>query len=170
MADKLRNILETMRQNLEDEDSPALIREKGEEGLPVDVLTTLHTDFGYDGGEAMGEFYFVELPKNENLVAFSGLIVLSEEYSEETLPELYKLMNRLNVRLSIGSFVFDADEPMIGLKFGVAFRKDLEEEELLDQATAAMIFALDAAEKYAEDIEDVLRGRMTALEALRQYE
>ena len=69
------DVLMALKADFEENNVPVVLRNAGENGIPVDILTTLHRNFGRNMDEVMGEFYFCPCALVRNLCfIFSALI------------------------------------------------------------------------------------------------
>lgn len=160
--EKQKYVLAVMEEILGEAQVRTLLRSAGEDGLPVDILTTLHTEFGQDSDEAMGEFYFAPNANGESQVQyFTSVITLSEEVNKEHLPELYEAISKLNFYLPVGSFAIDEEDSSLAYKHVVPIRVDCSQEELLQQVDILIAHALSISEEYIAILLHVSEGKAT---------
>ncbi len=153
MQDKERKrmILERLLKIFESEKVPAVLRKMDEEeGLQMDVLATLHTEFGNKEDEVMGEFYFLPLPDGADGVCyFSSVITLTETIDPLCLGAVCQVVAMLNFYLEYGAFAVNTEGNVLAYKMVTPIFTDMEDEQLYRTVDMNMAHALGVAEDYA---------------------
>lgn len=169
MSEIQTKVLERMNQIFAQEKAPAVLRKKGEDGTPVDILTTLHTDFGMKNDEIMGEFYFMDMPGVTQSQYFVCTLTLTENLEQGYLEELSYVISMVNCYLPYGAFSFDLSNSMLVYKLTNILPVDMTEDQLFDQVNICMGHAIEMTQKYIDTILDLSEGALSIEEALEDF-
>ncbi len=138
-----------------------------EDGIPFPILTTLHTDLGYEENEVMGEFYFLPIYMQEQKMHyFSIVMTLDEEVPQNKYEELTLAVNMLNFYMPVGAYTVQKDGGILAYKYTALLPTDTTLESLVTQADACIGTALDLVHKYVDVFMQLLNGKIT----LQQFE
>ena len=152
--DLLENLRDVFLQN-----SVAAILRTPEEGIPMHILTTLHTGIGLRGEEIMGEFSFLPVAAGEeHMHYFNTIFTLTENMDKEKYPLLAEAAGILNLLMPIGAFVFDPDGGLMSFKYTAMIREDSTAEEAFDIINAAVGTSLKYTTMYADIFLDMDDG------------
>lgn len=155
-------ILESLKGDFDENNVPAILRSASSENIPVDILTTLHRNFGRNMDEVMGEFYI--LPVNtgkKTILFFSSLITLTEDMDPAFADGVEKAIMGLNFYIECGSFVLNRQRTLLGLRLVTPLPADAPKETLLESANMNVALALQIGERYADSLLMLSDGRET---------
>lgn len=154
------DVLVALKADFEENNVPVVLRNAGENGIPVDILTTLHRNFGRNMDEVMGEFYFLPLRTGEKPVLyFSALISLTDSLPPEHADTVAKALEVLNFYLECGSFVLDRQTRLLAYKLVTPVFAHWGKEQILEAANMNVGHALQISERYTDSLLMLADGR-----------
>lgn len=161
-------ILEDLKNELESYEVPAVIRKK-EEGLPTDILTTLHREMGAKSDEVMGEYYFMPITgDNVDVHCFTVSLSLSEELSEDKVDIIEEAIRILNYYMIDGYFLISPDKTTLIYRCTAMFKIDLPYDRGMEMIQIVIGVALQTVDKWVKELLDLDRGDLT-LEGFMKY-
>lgn len=157
-----KDILESLKAGFEANDVPAILRSASGENIPVDILTTLHRNFGRNMDEVMGEFYILPMKTGDRtLLFFSTLITLTEDMEPSFAETVEKAITALNFYLECGAFVINPQKNLLGLRMVTPLLAENSKEALLEAANMNAALSLQIAERYTDSLLMLSDGRNT---------
>jgi len=142
------------------ENSIAAILRTPTEGIPMHILTTLHTEMGLRGEEIMGEFSFLPVATGEeHMHYFSSMFTLTETMGKEKYPFLAQAAGILNMYLPVGAVVFAPEDGLMSFKYNAMIREDSTPEEAFDIINAAAGTSLRYTVMYIDIFLDMADGK-----------
>ena len=130
--------------------------------LPMPILTTLHTNLGYQGNEVMGEFYFLPLfAEKQDFHYFTVVMTLDEQVPMEKQEEMVKAANMLNYYLPMGAFVVEKDGGILAYKHAGLLPVSLDIEKLSFMADGMIGTAMSMVNEYVDPFMQLLNGQIT---------
>lgn len=133
-------------------------KEKDEE---VGRLYILLEEFGVNSEQAAGQFYFEQsLSEDEDVLLFTGLIMLAKELPEEKIKPLSVAMAVLNAKIPCGTFAITADENALGYKLVTPVSSKLGFDMLYEQLNILISSSTYVAETYSELLINIIDGSL----------
>ncbi len=161
-------ILEDLKKEMESYDVPTVLRKK-EEGLPTDILTTLHREMGPKADEVMGEYYFMPITgDNADVHCFTVSLSLSEELSEDNVDVIEEAIRILNYYMIDGYFLISPDKSTLIYRATAMFKIDLPYERGMEMIQIVIGVALQVVDRWVNKLLDLDHGAMT-LESFIKY-
>ena len=165
-----RELLERMKESLQDELVACELAEPEEEGFPV-VLNVILDALARDDAEegAYGEFYFDPISSEEDEIQhFSCVITLMDDLPKDHLPELFEAMTYINFGLPCGRYCVDKDQTFLAYRLTVPLPMELSGDQLFDQMNICMANAVAAADIFLEPLVQLAGGEIT-LDEMKEY-
>lgn len=133
--------------------------------LPMPILTTLHTNLGYQNNEVMGEFYFLPLyTENQQFHYFTVVMTLDEEVPEEKYEEMVRAANMINYYLPVGAFTAEKNGGIFAYKHAALLPVDLNTEKLVFMADGVIGTAMSFVNDFVDPFMQLLNGQITLAE------
>ena len=159
-----REVLLELKGMLDSLDIVNVLREP-EGNLPMPVLTTIHSNIGYQGNEVMGEFYFLPLfAEKQDFHYFTVVMTLDEQVSSEKQEEMAKAANMLNYYLPMGAFVAEKDGGVLAYKHAGLLPVSLDTKMLSFMADGMIGTAMSMVNEYVDPLMQLLNGQITLAE------
>lgn len=156
------SMLNRLKAEFEEQGVPAMIRNAEEEHLPMDILTTLHREFGASSDEVMGEYYFFPIrTEGETVHYFTSMLSLTEDIAPECRDSLTKAIEVVNFYLECGAFVINQRGSLLAYKFVLPIPNSLGEERIFEMVDLNAGHSLQLAERYADRLIRLADGRET---------
>lgn len=156
------DIFTALKADFEANHVPAILRRAKEEGIPTDILTTLHRNFGGNADEVMGEFYFLPIPGGEKEVLyFSTMLSLDENMKPEYADDVGKAIEVLNFYLECGAFVMNRKSGLIGFRFVTPVFAHWRLEQMLETVNLNVAHSLQITERYVDSLIMMAHGHET---------
>lgn len=156
-------LLLALQQDFEVVEIPSILRSAQEENLPMDILTTLHRDYGHGLHQVMGEYYFFPVPQEqgeETIHYFSTMLNLENEIREDCLPQLRQAVCALNFYLQCGNFVVNPSGTLLGFRFVTPILGDMSFAQALQMLNLNIGHSLDLAEQYVDSLIRLAHGTL----------
>lgn len=168
-----KNLLNKLLQRLLESDIAAIFRDSQIQNIPMDIVTSLHEEFGPHMDEVLGEYYFQPMPKakdNEReTYYFTSTITLSEDINPVYLSELMMAVNFINFYLPCGGFVINPNGSLLAFKLAIPIPDTTPEDKMLDIMDLGVAHALDLSERYIGGLLTVADGQMTAQQLIGSF-
>jgi hypothetical protein len=146
----------------------------------VDTLAKVLTEIGWEAKRDVVTAGFVvefDPPYIPLSTAFAAVAIESEQFMfflnigvavpPDRVDEVARFLTRANWALTIGNFEMDYDDGHVRFKSGINFRGAELSEALIRNA---ILSAMNAVERYADALINVLANRKDAAEALKELE
>ncbi len=133
---------------------------KDEPDLSMDLLQVLHTDFGIDGMEILGEYGFSPVTNVDDVQYFIASLVIKEDIPKENMMTLLAAIGSLNFFIPSGSFAYDASESELVFKNAVPLVDSLTDEQFIGEINMIIVNALEFAERYTYLLTEVSNGNI----------
>lgn len=155
-------LLLALKKDFEQVEIPIALRDAREENLPMDILTSLHLNYGHGQHEVMGEYYFFPMPE-EDVPAhyFSTMLNLENEIRQDCLPQLREAVCALNFYIQCGSFVVNPTGTLLGFRFITPIPVDFKFEQALQLMNLNVGHSLELAEHHVDDLIRVAQGKLS---------
>lgn len=154
-------VLEKLKEMLDSLEVANVLREP-EGNLPIPVLTTLHTNLGYQNNEVMGEFYFLPIyTENQEFHYFTVVMTLDEEVPPAKCDEMAKAVNMLNYYLPMGAFVVEKNGGVLAYKHAALLPVNLDTEKLAFMADGMIGTAMSIVNEYIDPYMQLLNRQIT---------
>lgn len=151
-------VLSDLKAEFESYDVPAVLRTV-EEGMPTDILTTLHREMGPRSDEVMGEYYFMPVEgEGVDIHCFSVSLTLSEDLPENKVAILQEAIRSLNYYLMDGVFLISPDGTQLIYRCTTVFKMTLPYELAMDMIQIIIGLSLQTVEKWVESLLDLESG------------
>lgn len=161
-------ILEDLKTELESHEVPTVMRKK-EDGLPTDILTTLHREMGAKHDDVMGEYYFMPITgDNVDVHCFTVSLSLSEDLPEDKVDVIQDAIRTLNYYMIDGTFLISPDKTTLFYRSTALFKIDLPYERGMEMIQIVIGIALQVVDRWVKELLDLERGDMT-LEEFMKY-
>ena len=135
---------------------------KAEDGNGLEEVAVMFNDLGEGDEEAFGEFFFRPFETEEDEVQFfMGMITISDDLPEESLPQLYEGISYLNFHLTCGSFAIDTSHSYLCYRLCVPFDADVTAEEVYTQMNIVFMNALSNTDMYMGVLLGIAAGTDT---------
>lgn len=153
------NLLNQLKLVFEENSVPTVLRSAGEADIPMDILTTLHREFGMDLDEVMGEFYFLPTKDGGTIHYFTSMISLTEDMDPEFVPAVAEAVRVLNFYLECGAFVMNPTGNLLAFKLVTPVPVSYTTEQLLELININAGHALQITERYVDNLLRLSDGR-----------
>ena len=161
-------ILEDLKKEMESYEIPVVLRKK-EEGLPTDILTTLHREMGAKSDEVMGEYYFMPITgDNADVYCFTVSLSLDDDLSEDKVDIMQEAIRTLNYYMIDGNFLISPDKTTLIYRCTAMFKIDLPYDRGMEMIQIVIGVALQTVDKWVKELLDLDRGDLT-LEGFMKY-
>lgn len=153
------NLLNQLKLVFEENNVPVVLRSAGEEDIPMDILTTLHREFGMDLDEVMGEFYFLPTRDGGTIHYFTSMLSLTEDMDPEFVPAVSEAVRVLNFYLECGAFVLNPAGNLLAFKLVSPIPVSYSMEQLLEIININAGHAIQITERYVDNLLRLSDGR-----------
>lgn len=162
-------LLLALKKDFEQVDIPVNLRDAKEENLPMDILTSLHMDYGHGQHEVMGEYYFFPMPGEQAAAHyFSTMINLENDIHKDCLPQLREAVSALNFYVQCGSFVVNPAGTLLGFRFVSLIPMDTTFENALQMMNLNVGHSLELAESQVDGLIRLAQGELDLQDFMRQ--
>lgn len=162
MKELQHKLLVALKQDFEEVEVPVTLRNAEGENLPMDILTTIHLDYGQGRHEVMGEYYFFPMPQEDvSAHYFSTMLNLENEIRQDCLPQLREAVSALNFYLQCGSFVVNPSGTLLGFRFITPIPFNFSFEQALQLMNLNVGHSLELAEHHVDDLIRVAQGKLS---------
>lgn len=157
-----RELLLALKKDFEEVEIPVTLQDAQEENLPMDILSSLHLDYGHGQHEVMGEYYFFPVPQEEvSTHYFSTMINLENEIHQECLSQLREAVSALNFYIQCGSFVVNPSGTLLGFRFITPIPVNFSFDQALELMNLNVGHSLELAEHHVDDLIRVAQGKLS---------
>lgn len=126
------------------------------------------SDLGEDSYDAYGIFCFLPDVEDDTCRYLSITITLSEEVADGAAEDLYRLINRINSRISVGAFVLSVDEKTLYYRYNVPLVIEAEDESTLHNAGLRVFDAIATVSAWIDVLMGVQDGTLSLEECLER--
>lgn len=163
MNERKVQLLKKLQEQMKEWEMASVYRDSASENLPTDILTILINEFGNNMEDAMGEFFFMPAieGREEDAFYFNCVLTLTENLTEERLPDLYEAIAILNYYTEAGTFAVSKAGDMLVYRNSIAVPLEMSDETALELISENIAFSLNASERFADVLFRVSDGRMS---------
>lgn len=160
-------VLSAICERLNDMEIAAVYRHKGEDDVPMNIVSCMIDEYGLLGDDVLGEFFFTPQEScPEEVQYFNCVITLMEEFSEDSIYDLCAAVALVNFYLQFGSFSIELANRQLVYKLSVPLPSDLDKEQLLKQADMLAAQGMNMGERYADRFTKLSNGDISIDEFL----
>lgn len=143
-------------------DNSGIANQYEELGEDIDVLATLHNDFGMSDVEVLGEYFFIDIPNAESQVNLLDVIfTISEEMKDEKIDVVSKAESALNFYMPIGMFTLSKRSHEVVYKCQIMIPASYTVEQAVALADLNIGMAMGLVDKYTDIFFNLAEGDMT---------
>ena len=134
-------------------------------GIEADVVRCAITELGLELIDVLGEFFFYPY-EDEEVLYFSSVITIADEYDENAMSDLEAAVSRINAFLPCGAFTTGAEGKNLIYKYTIPVMADMKEKDQLRSMLTAANAAITTADTYMGYLVLVIGGDVTPEEMM----
>ena len=152
------------------EDIPEDAPEELKELLSVcgKVVGMDYADLGEDSYDAYGIFYFLPDAEEDPCCYLAVSITMDNQVPKEAISDLYRLINRINVRIGEGAFVLTQDEKSLYYRYNIPLLKDADDETTLHNAGLRIFDSVALVSVWIDVLMGRAEGELSMEECLKR--
>jgi|GEM_PF-4221204 len=155
------NVLKAITEMFTEEYIPAVLLKKSEKnGIPVDVVSVLYSEYGNGDEEVKVDLFFLPISNaSDDTKYYATVINIAEDILPDYKEDLIHIVSILNFLTPFGSYVISPDGDALSYKMVTPIRGEISEKELTDQVNLLTANALDMAERYVGVLQKFVKGK-----------
>ncbi|MCR4589778.1 MAG: YbjN domain-containing protein [Lachnospiraceae bacterium] len=165
MKDVKKELLEVLESQLKEDDDfgEMSIFTAKELNAPMDILRAEIAEFGPDLVSVLGEFFFMPIKDEENML-FTIVISLSNTVPPEAAPDVAAASARINYLLPCGSFAIGDEDRNLVYKYTAILSAKDNKDEQIKEISRAVNAALAVSESFFGYMLPVLKNDISVEE------
>ncbi|MBR1876373.1 MAG: hypothetical protein IJ805_04625 [Lachnospiraceae bacterium] len=167
MSDIRKKLLNAFVEEINNDEqiSDASLFDADELGIEASVARCAINELGFDLMTVLGEFFFLPYEKEEMLY-FSAVITIADEYDKSVLKDLEAAVSRINSFLPVGAFSTGPDGKTLVYRYTIPVPGDMKQKDQLSLMLTASDDAISVSDIYMGYLLLVMAGDLNPEEMM----